>query len=477
MNKNRVGIIAGVLVLVGLVGVGIWQGLKVRSAAAALVATGTAEASGAYQTSTVRKGDISLDISGSGTVITNQSVDLAFATAGTVGELDVQVGDTVTSGQVLARLKDTSALEQAVKNQELAVQAAQQKLDDLLSNGSETLAQAYVDEASAEAAYAAAKAGLHQKGDARCLPSKTQEYYFKYLYAQQRVSEWEGYLDDPNTGYGRDYILEQLRPMRKERDQALANMNYCQGYTDQEINASQASYQVAQAKYELASQQYQALSASAGIDATAVATAKATLENAKLQLTKAQANLAGAVITAPVDGTVMAVNGSLDQPTGTGAFITIADLEHPQVQVSIDETDLVNFAVGCAADVSFTSLPGQTFKGVVTDVTPSLVTVQSVAVVQGLVDLENPRTSSGKVLPIGLSASVEITCQQAGSVLLVPAMAVYKDGQGSYVYVLDAQGKPKKRAVALGIETVASAEVKSGLSEGEKVIISQVKAP
>jgi hypothetical protein len=45
------------------------------------------------------------------------------------------------------------------------------------------------------------------------------------------------------------------------------------------------------------------------------------------------------------------------------------------------------------------------------------------------------------------------------------------------VYVLNAQGKPEKRAVELGIQTVASAEVKSGLSEGEKVIISQVKAP
>ena len=38
-----------------------------------------------------------------------------------------------------------------------------------------------------------------------------------------------------HSGYGHDYILENLNPLRKERDQALSNYTYCQGYTDAEI--------------------------------------------------------------------------------------------------------------------------------------------------------------------------------------------------------------------------------------------------
>jgi RND family efflux transporter MFP subunit len=203
-------------------------------------------------------------------------------------------------------------------------------------------------------------------------------------------------------------------------------------------------------------------------------------------LAKAEEVLEGATITAPMDGIVTAVTGAAGDTVtvvnknttdvvNTGTFITVEDLTHPQVQVSIDESDLANFAVGCAADVSFDSLSNQKYVATVTQVSPTLVSVSSVSMVQGLVDLEKKQTAAGKSFPLGLTASVDVTCSQAKDVLLAPAQALYQTTGQTYVYVLNAQGNPEKRTVEIGLKTVALMEIRSGLKAGELVITSQVQ--
>jgi HlyD family secretion protein len=229
---------------------------------------------------------------------------------------------------------------------------------------------------------------------------------------------------------------------------------------------------------ENTTQAYQALQAVAGVDPQEIAVAEARLEDAQFQLAQAQDELAGTILTAGMDGTVMAVNAEVGDEVSTDALITVSDLSHPLVQVTVDEADLKNFAVGCAANVTFDSLAGENFPGVVTEISPSLLTVRSVAMVQGLVDLEKEQSASGKRLPLGLQAVVEITCNEGSEVLYVPAQAVYTAQDGSaYVYTLDAQGQPEKHMVVVGVKTVVSAEIQDGLSEGEKIVISQVEEP
>lgn len=455
------------------IGLGIWQVLRNAQLAAAQA---TAETEGAYQTSTVKRGEIALTISGSGSMVITSPADLAFAVSGTIAELNVQVGDEVRQGQVLATLAEIPELEQKVRDQELAVSQARATLNDLTTHAQARLAQALVDQTSAEADYVEALANLHRKGDSRCAPSKTQDYYFVYLYAQQAVDEWESYLNDPNTGYGRDYILKNLTPLRKTRDQAYSNWTYCQSYTEEEIISSEAAMQLAKAKFDQAAIEYRELLAVAGIDPKQVEIARVDLQNAELQLEKARLNLEGATIVSPIAGTVMVVNGEVGQASGTGVMIQIADLTSQQVQVYVDETDLGNFAAGCAAQVSFDSLAGQVFSGTVTQVSPKLVTVSGVDMVEGMIELETLETTSGKLLMPGLSASVEITCHQASDVLLVSTQALYEtSGQPVYVYVLNNQDQAEKREIEVGIKTVATAEVLSGLEEGERVITSAVE--
>jgi len=353
---------------------------------------------------------------------------------------------------------------------------AQKTLDDLLSGAGSSLAQAQAAQAAAAQAYAEAEASVHHKGDARCSPALTKEYFYEYFYAQKEVNVWEGHLNDPNTGYGRDYILEKLRSPRQKRDRAYANYTYCQGYTEEEITGSQAALQLAKAKFEQANVAYENLQVNAGLDPDQVALAEATLENAKRQLSTAQTQLAGTTIIAPMDGTVIAVNAQAGDAVDTGTLITLADLEQPEVQIFMDEADLTSLAVGCPAAVTFDSVPGEVFTGTVAQISPVMVTVNSSNMVEGLVELKKYETASGKKLSIGMSASVEITCSESNNALTVPLQALYEPaGQSAYVYILDDQNQPQKREVVVGLRTIASAEITSGLSEGETVITSQIE--
>ncbi len=78
----------------------------------------------------VARGSIESSVSGSGSVATSNSETLSFGASGTVIEVPVQLGDTVTAGQVLARIDD-SALQLQVTTAQANLDSAQATLDDL----------------------------------------------------------------------------------------------------------------------------------------------------------------------------------------------------------------------------------------------------------------------------------------------------------------------------------------------------------
>ena len=88
-----------------------------------------------------------LDLSGTGNAAITE--DLSFGTTGTVASVDVEAGDTVVAGQLLATL-ETTDLELALASAELALLDAQDNLDDLLG-GPETVALAQARLAVSEA--------------------------------------------------------------------------------------------------------------------------------------------------------------------------------------------------------------------------------------------------------------------------------------------------------------------------------------
>ncbi len=418
-------------------------------------------------TITVQRGDLTASISGTGSIISGQTLQLGFLTSGKLASVNVQIGDVVKAGQVLATLDTLPKLQQAVAEDQLTLQLAQQALDDLTADPVAAVAKAQATQASAQATYTQAQNSVHTKYDPTCSVDLTHSYWDQYTKARDAAAVWESALANGNTGFGMDYILKNLRPARIKRDTAYINWEFCQGYTDQQIQESQAAFQLSSAQLQQAQSNYQALKANAGIDPTQVQIAQVEVENARLQLLKAQTDLQAATLTAPMDGTILKLNGSVGQPAPKTAFLTLGNLDHPVIQVNIDETDLSSFQTGCPATITFDSIAGHTFTGKVVQVYPSLASVRSVAMAQGVVSID----PKGHAMPLGLNASVEIQCNLATNVITLPEAAVYSTTKGqTYVNLIGANGQPQQRDVVVGATLSGKVEIRSGLQVGDRVI-------
>lgn len=107
----------------------------------------------ATKTARVRKGDLTITASGTGSLVPATQANLGFKSAGRLAELPIQVGSRMEAGAVLARLDDSDA-KVAVAQAEIAVRLAELKLTQL-TRGADAAALA-----GAQAGLAAARADL-----------------------------------------------------------------------------------------------------------------------------------------------------------------------------------------------------------------------------------------------------------------------------------------------------------------------------
>lgn len=175
------------------------------------------------------------------------------------------------------------------------------------------------------------------------------------------------------------------------------------------------------------------------------------------------------VIRAPISGTVverLISPGQLLQAGMTPAF-TIADLSTVWVMANVFEADLAAVHKGESVTVSSPVSP-----------TPFTGTVDYVG---ALVDSSTRATSvrlvmrnRGDLLKSGMYVDVAIHSDRAMSGILIPSDAVLRDDQNlPFVFVVSgsgAQSRYARRSVVLGPQIGGNYEVRSGLSEGDRVV-------
>ncbi len=328
----------------------------------------------------------------------------------------------------------------------------------------------------AQKAVTDAKSGVVQKGWVRCDKATLDAYYFTYMHAKE-------YLNSLGDGGGNsDYYATTILPQKNIVAQAKTNYDYCAGYSDYEVSASQAQAAVAQADLQTAQAKLDSLTKNNGIDPIELATAENKVSSAQLKVETAKAALVGATLTAPFDGTILSVAGAAGDSAGTGTFITLADLAHPLVNFSVDEADMGKLAMGQAAKVVFDALPEQTFQGSVTRIDPSLTTSGNYKVATGVIQLDVSENTTGANatasprLIKGLTGTVTLVQGSAENALLVPVQALRDLGDGSYaVFVVGTDGKPKMKIVEVGLQDGTNAEIKSGLKAGDVVTTGTVQ--
>jgi RND family efflux transporter MFP subunit len=246
------------------------------------------------------------------------------------------------------------------------------------------------------------------------------------------------------------------------------------------------SRQLANANAALGSAKLQQQTAQDNVDALTsssttdqVRQAKIALNNAKSQASdasKARADIVDQMrlgtIKAPIAGVVTAVNISKGLAAPSGDAITI-DADSFDVTASVVESDVAKMAVGQAADVSVAAI-GADLTGKVKAIAPTATgnTTGNVVDYAVTISLQNPPAA----VRAGMTADVTITIASADNVLTVPAAAL-RGTTGNYsVLVPGTDGTPVAQAVQVGLVTNTTAEIKSGLSEGQQVVTGVANA-
>ena len=356
-----------------------------------------------YQEVAVQRGDLAIEINASGNLALSQSDELTFEIDGTVDEVLVEEGDTVTEGQVLARLDAAewedhleeledglTTAERQLRTRERAVTAAELNLDAkkrLVTAEERDLLQAQVNVQTAQRA-------LDIMTDVQEAQDAVDEAEVNLQVAKVRLQESlqssaGGEGGDPN--YWLHWIsvyTNQLEEAREELNEILTDPYYG-GVTISEIYLKQQQLDLAEKNLAAAEEAVDVARVNvveAGediVDAeTALADAQQNLADAEEELDEARET--SLEITAPFDGFITRVNAEGGDEVMRGTVIAqIADPDKFEADILVSEMDIVQVKLGGEAWVEVDALPGISLPAEVTHISPT-ATIQSGVVNYGV---------------------------------------------------------------------------------------------
>jgi len=171
------------------------------------------------------------------------------------------------------------------------------------------------------------------------------------------------------------------------------------------------------------------------------------------------------IIRSPVDGVVLtknAIQGARVMPSDT--LYEIGDLSRVWVLADVYEFDLPYVRAGQTAQVTISSIPGRSWIGRVTFVSPTFDEKTRTAKVR--LELANP----GALLKPDMYADVMLQ-EPIGVGVAVPDSAVLQTGTRSIVFVDRGQGQFEPREVQSGARANGVIQIKTGVVPGETVVV------
>ena len=469
---------------------------------------GTAAVSGAYQTAQVQRQDLTVSVSGSGTVTPIESYQVSALVTGEILESPFEDGDQVEKDQLLYRI-DPGSAQTSLQQAQLSVQQAQMNYDTLASSlqvkaiGGGVVQTLHVQEGDLVSA-GTAIADItdtstmtltvpFQAGDAAHISAGQTAQVTLSGTLETLTGTVESVASADQVGNG-GALVRQVK-IRLTNPGALTDATTATARVGTYACAAGGtlSPQLRQTITAAASGEITNLNVSVGsrVSAGAVlaaiggesaenslADAALAVQNAQLSLQSAQEALDSYTITSPISGTVIEKNLKAgDQLNGgdSGAMAVIYDLSQLELQMDVSELDIGQIQPGQTVEITAEALPGQTFTGVVEKVSVNGTTTDGFTTYPVTILL----SEYGDLNP-GMNVSAHIIVERAENALCVPAAAVNSDGtvlvagEGAFaedgVTIAD-PSKIESRPVTLGRGNQDYVEITSGLEEGETVLL------
>jgi HlyD family secretion protein len=365
---------------------------------------------------TVEKSGSDIRITSAGQVSPNRKANVGPKDGGLLEELYVEQGQSVTKGQILARMDSSRLVNEVAEAKATADAARARYLESRNGSRRQDVSQVEAENRSAKASFTIAQDNYNR---------------FKQLRDEGVVNNI-----DFNT-------------RRLELDRAKEALKG----SGQRLNLLKSGN-----RYE------QVLASKAEVDRTAAA------------LANAQTRFRDLTIRAPFTGIVsqrFAQAGSFVSPTSTtqGDSATSSSIllliDRLEVLATVAESDIARIKVGQSVAITTTAFPDKTFKGKVRLVAPEAVQENGITQFQVRVQLDD---EAAKTLKSRLNVTVNFIAGQIKEALVVPAAAVItnKDGKTG-ILVPDAEKGPIFRPVVSGQTLGDKIQIISGLKVGEKI--------
>ncbi len=213
---------------------------------------------------------------------------------------------------------------------------------------------------------------------------------------------------------------------------------------------------------------------------------ESSIKETEISLSTAETNLGYTKITAPLDGTVVSVpvkegqtiNAAMNTPT----IVQVANLDNMEIVIEISEGDIGNIKPGVKVTYSILADLNKIYETTLQSIDPGLTLLTNGEYTE-VVDSSEAIYYYGRlivpnedgILRIGMTTQNVIYVESAENVLTVPVVAVKEAGDKEYVEVLTKKGV-ERRDITTGVSDGLNVEVKSGVSEGEKVILAKMSS-
>ncbi len=222
----------------------------------------------------------------------------------------------------------------------------------------------------------------------------------------------------------------------------------------------------------------------------------AQIAQARIQVEKERVNLSYTRITAPIDGTVIAIMArqgqTLNAAQNAPVIASVAQLETMTVKVQISEADISRVKPGQQLYFTVFSNPEKKYHAILNNIqlVPETMNKEgefsagdsagggssnsnSAIYYNALFNIKNNENT----LRIAMTAQVTLVIDVQKDVLLIPSSALNLSGSNNYyhVQVLHENNRIETRQIRPGLNNHVDVQIIEGLKEGEKVIISEKK--
>ena len=265
-----------------------------------------------------------------------------------------------------------------------------------------------------------------------------------------------------------------------------------------QLESAQVALKIAQRKYSrykslasadaVSKEEFEATEDSLATNRAKIKELQSSIRQTQIAINTAEKDLGYTRITAPSAGTVVSlvveqgqtINSSQTSPT----VVQIADLTSMTNKMQIAEGDATKVKAGQTVNFTILSEPDTPISAKLDSIDPGLTTMS-----QGSYSKSTDTTSSaiyyfaratvpnpeGK-LAIGMTTQNTVEIASVDNVLVVPTVAIKtKDGK-KFVRVLGANNQAVDKEIQTGLKDSMNTEVKSGLNEGDKVVMSEMGA-